>query len=403
MQLDSGGREPSVSTSIGFFGTYFCFFLGIGVFLPYLFLFLRDMRGISEAVIGIIALLAPLAVMISQPLWGSLGDMTGRPILIIQLASVGACVTALLMWQDISYGWYFLLVPLLYGLQSAVDPLVNAAAVYVEQQGKERGVFGKKRLWGSLGFIVGNVVGAHATGYFNLGIIFPLYAGVMVLLAVQVTMLTEVNMKATSGWELLRGLIRALKKPHYRWLLLFFILWGIPFGGNSVAFGWFWKDLGGTSTGLGYLWFLAAVFEIPLYLLTVKFKDYLSLRWLLVLATIFPAVRWLLYVLVPAPWMLYFVQPIHSLMFVSFSVGAVYMVDRLSDPVIRSTGQGLLAACVYGIGSAAGNWLAGTVYEFAGGNWFYLLLVLINLSALPVIFYKFHEFDSKNNLSVAGQ
>ena len=402
MQSDSGERVQSVSSSIGFFGTYFFFFLGIGVFLPYLFVFLRDMRGITEGIVGIIALLAPLAVMVAQPFWGSLGDITGRPILIIQLASLSAGAAALVMWQQISYGWYFLLVPLLYGLQSAVDPLVNAAAVYVEQQGDERGVFGKKRLWGSVGFIVGNLVGAHATGYFDLGIIFPLYAGVMVLLSLQVTMLSGVKMKATSGQELIRGLIRALKRPHYRWLLIFFILWGIPFGGNSVAFGWFWKDLGGTDTGLGYLWFLAAVGEIPLYGFTVKYRDYISLRWLLVLATIFPALRWLLYILVPVPWMLYFVQPLHSFMFVSFSVGAVYMVDRLSDPVIRSTGQGLLAACVYGVGSAAGNWLAGTVYELAGGYWFYLLLVLINISALPVIFYKFDEFDRDKNLSVAG-
>ncbi|MFP4686960.1 MAG: MFS transporter, partial [bacterium] len=321
----------------------------------------------------------------------ALGDMSGKPVLIIQLTSLLSGIMALLMYATppALYGWYFLLVPLFFALQSAVDPLINAAAVHTEQFNNQQGMFGRKRLWGSVGFVVGNLISAQVASLMGLEVIFSLYALVMIALALQVSMLKGVNMEASPPLELLRGLKVALKSPRYRWMLLFFIAWGIPFGGNSVAFGWFWSDLGGRAWQLGYLWMLAAVFEIPLYLLTVRFRRYLSLRILLLFSAAIPVLRWFFYIIIPVRQMLYFVQPLHSLMFVCFSVGSVYMVDRLSDPVMRGTGQGLLAACVYGFGAAAGNFMAGNIYHYFGAEVFYFSLIIINIIGVCVVLFKF--------------
>jgi PPP family 3-phenylpropionic acid transporter len=399
MATDNNDQEklrPAVP-SLGFFGTYFFFFMGIGVLLPYLYVFLRDYRGISAAVVGSITLLAPIVVLITQPLWGMLGDLTGKPVFIIQLTSLLAGISVLLMriTPAGSWGWYFLLVPLFFSLQSAVDPLINAAAVHVEYHSDDQGKFGQKRLWGSVGFVVGNLVSALASGWMGLEIIFLIYPLVMIALSLQVLMLKGVKMAPVSPLELLTGLKRALKSPRYRWMLIFFVAWGIPFGGNSVAFGWLWSDLGGEVWKLGYLWMLAAVFEIPLYMLTVRFRRYLSLRVLLIVSGIVPVLRWFFYIIIPVPWMLYYVQPLHSLMFVCFSVGSIYMVDKLSDPVIRSTGQGLLAACVYGFGAAVGNFLAGNVYHYFGPDVFYFLLIVINIVGVGVVLFKFKPLGER--------
>ncbi len=384
------GRKKPVGEfpSFAFFGTYFFFFLGIGVLLPYIFVFLRASRGMSEALVGVAALLAPLAVMVAQPLWGTLSDLSGRPVLIIQFASLAGGVTALLMWKDLYFAWYFLLVPLFFTLQSAVNPLVNAAAVQVEEAAGEQGEFGRKRLWGSAGFILGNIIAAQATHYYGLPVVFPLYAGVMLLLALQAFSLAGVEMQPVSFHEMLRGLRRAVKKPAYRWLLIFLVLWGIPFGGNSVAFGWFWKDFGGSNQGIGYLWLLAAIFEIPLYYLTVRFKGKLSFRVLLVISALAAGLRWLIYIMAPFRELLFFVQPLHAVMFVSLSVGAVYLIDHLSDPVIRSTGQALLTAAVYGLGSAIGNFSAGLIYDSFGPHYFYSFLIFCNFLCILVIITK---------------
>ncbi|GEM_PF-3077546 len=373
--------------NLAFYGLYFFFFLGIGVLLPYLFVFLRESRGMSEPAAGVAALLAPLSVMLMQPLWGTLADLLGRPVLLIQLASLGATVVSLVMWQRISAAWYFLLVPLVYTLQSAIEPLVNAAVVHTETLTDREGEFGNKRLWGSVGFITGNLIAANATHVAGLEVVFPIFSAAMFLLALQAFLLRGVQMNPVSLQEMFRGLRRALGSPTYRWLLCFLVLWGIPFGGNSVAFGWFWTDIGGGSRGLGYIWFLAAVFEVPLYYLTVHFKQRISFRFLLLFSTTVAALRWLIYILAPQPHLLYFVQPLHAFMFVSLSVGAVYTIDQLSDPVIRSTGQALLVASVWGLGSALGNLSAGLIYGYFGPTYFYGFLIACNILGFLVLIY----------------
>lgn len=383
-QVDSTSKY----ISLAFFGTYFCFFLGIGILLPYIFVFLRATRGMSELLVGIAALLAPLSVMVAQPLWGTLSDLTGRPVLIIQLASLAGGGSALLMWMNLHFGWYFLLVPLFFTFQSAVNPLVNAAVVHREEAAGEQGEFGQKRLWGSLGFVFGNIIGAQATHFYGLAVIFPLYAGVMVLLAFQAYMLVGIKMQPVSFREMLQGVKRAVNRPTFRWLLIFLILWGIPFGGNSVAFGWFWKDLGGSNQEIGYLWLLAAIFEIPLYYLTVHYKEKISFRVLLLVSASAAGLRWFIYIIAPFRELLFFVQPLHAVMFVSLSVGAVYLIDSLSDPVIRSTGQGLLMAAVYGLGSAIGNFSAGSIYHSGGPYIFYSFLIFCNFLCVLVILVK---------------
>ncbi len=397
-QTASSEHSDPPAIKFAFFGAYFLFFLGIGALLPYLYLFLRDARDMSPIMVGLATLLAPLAVMVAQPLWGSLGDLTGRPVLIIQVASLLVSLTAVVMWQELYYGWYFLLVPLFFVLQSAIDPLINAAVVRDEQQTGRQGEFGKKRLWGSVGFIAGNLLAAHATHSYGLDIIFPVYSVAMLLLMLQAFALRGIKTYAVGFSEMLGGLKRAVKTPAYMWLVVYLIVWGIPFGGNSVAFGWYWADIGGTERGLGYIWFLAAVFEIPLYYLTVHFKQKISFRFLLLLSACMAVLRWLIYLLLPVPWLLYFVQPLHAIMFVSLSVGSVYLIDMLSDPVIRSTGQAVLAAAIYGLGAAIGNLSAGIIYQLKGPEYFYGFLIICNLCCI-LIMIKISRIGQKNDFA----
>ncbi len=148
-----------------------------------------------------------------------------------------------------------------------------------------------------------------------------------------------------------------------------------------MAFGLYWEELGGSFFGLGIAWVLAAVLEVPLFWLSARFRDRINYRTLLVVSSLAAAARWLAYPLLPELWMWYLVQPLHAVMFVGLSVGGVYLIDRLSDPVIRNTGQSLLAACVFGLGSAVGNLLAGVVYDAYGAPVFYGLLLILSLSA----------------------
>ncbi|MFB6355660.1 MAG: MFS transporter [bacterium] len=365
---------------------YFLFYTGVGVFHPYLYVYLRE-QGMSETAIGWASFVAPLTVMVLQPVWGSLGDLTGRPARVIQGAALGACLMGLTFLLSVPLWLYFLMVPLFFGFATAFDPLTNAAVVQQEVKNDQQGGYGNKRLWGSIGFVVGAMVAGTVTRRFEIHWLFPLYSGVMLILLIKSNWLQGLTMSPTTPSELLRGLKHALGRSRYRWLLIFLVTWSIPFSGNFVAFGWFWRDLGGTNAGIGLCWVLAASLEVPAYWLTVRYRDRLSLRWLLALSGVFAALRWMFYVILSKPFYIYFVQPLHALMFVSFSVGAVYMIHNLSDDVIRNTGQSLLSASVFGAGAALGNLLAGQIYQSTNPHLFYYYLLSINIvSVLIAIF-----------------
>lgn len=380
-------RESSTSPLVGLRWVFFLFYMGVGVFHPYLYVHLRNL-GLSESVVGWISFLHPVCLLVIQPFWGSVGDYLGRPDRVLQIAGFGAGSVAVLFLFDAPTWAYFLMVPMFFGFGSAVDPIANAATVATDRAEGQHGDYGNKRLWGSVGFVIGAVVSGLISESFGISAIFPVYSLIMAAMIARSHLVSDVTLDPSTPSEIARGLKRALSVPRYRWLLAFLVLWGIPFSGNFVAFGWYWEDLGGPAYGLGLCWVLAAILEVPFYLLSVRYQDLISYRGLLVFSSGVAALRWLLYVLFPEPAWLYAFQPLHALMFVSFSVGGVYMIDHLSDEVIKNTGQGLLSASIFGAGAAIGNLLAGLVYDAYGPVHFYSLMIAINLLAVLIGIFK---------------
>lgn len=366
---------------------FFLFYMGVGIFHPYLYVHLRN-TGLSESVVGWISFLHPVCLLVIQPLWGTFGDYLGRPDRVLQIAGFGAGSVAVLFLFDAPAWVYFLTVPLFFGFGSAVDPIANAATVATDRASGQHGEYGYKRLWGSIGFVLGAVVSGGVSEWYGIPAIFPVYSIVMIGMLCRTHLVSDVELEPSTLPAIGKGLKRAISVPKYRWLLVFLVLWGIPFSGNFVAFGWYWKDLGGADYGIGLAWILAAVLEVPFYLLSVRFKELISYRGLLIFSSAVAALRWLLYVLFPDPALLYLFQPLHALMFVSFSVGGVYLIDHLSDDIIKNTGQGLLSASIFGAGAAIGNLLAGLVYDSYGPVYFYSLMIAINLLAIVIGVFK---------------
>ncbi len=372
---------------LGFLWVYGLYHLGIGFIHPYLFVFLRG-RGYAEARIGIATSLAHLSLLVVLPLWGLVGDISGKPHRVIQWTALGSAATAFLFFLPVHPVLLLGIVPLFYGFEYAVQPITNAAVMQEENETGGHGEFGSKRLWGSLGFVVAAPVGGYVAQNYGLGAVIPLYAVIMICTAIQAELLSKITSFKSSLPQLYRGLRRALSIPRYRWLLLFLLLWGTASSGNYVAFGWFWEDLGGSYQALGYLWTLAALMEVPLFLLTVRYLHRISYRGLLMASTAAAALRWFVYAGVPTRGWVYFVQPLHSVMIVGFLVGGVYLIDHLSDPVIRNTGQALLMGSVYGAGSALGTVLTGITYDAFGPVRYWIGMGGVSTAALLIAYFR---------------
>jgi hypothetical protein len=278
-----------------------------------------------------------------------------------------------------------LLVPVFYSVEYAIEPMLNSAVLLDDQKKNQTGTFGRSRLWGSLGFIVGAGVGGVVSEMIGMGYLFPVFLLVMVGLGGTVAGSKKFKSDSLKKRRFMNDLIQLLSDQKMLCLVLFMILWSIPFSGNFMAFSWYWEEIGGSSLGLGLAWGLAAILEVPLYLLSEQFWESIWLELLLVISPLVAALRWGLYLFFPEPEILFFVQPLHSLMFVSFSVGSVYMIDRLSTEATRNTGQGLIGASVFGAGAALGNLLAGNLYGLYGPKIYYGSMIGVELVAVAIM------------------
>lgn len=339
----------------------------------------------TESWLGLAFGLGPLAVMVSLPFWGSVSDVTGRSDRVIQLTAVLAGLSGLVLFFAESVLGVLLLVPLFYAFEYAIEPMANAAVLNQDTSGSRSGTFGKRRLWGSLGFIVGAALGGLVTYVTSWPVLFLFFLGVMVTLAIRANQIGDLRSSSLSLEQYVRSFLQVIKSPRLQLLLLFLVLWSIPFSGNFMAFSWYWTQVGGSSLGLGLAWGLAAFLEVPLYWLTVRYWDRLWLEGLLVLSPAVAALRWFLYLVYPEPEFLMVIQLLHGLMFVSFSVGSVYLIDMIAEAGVRNTGQGLLGASVFGLGAALGNLLAGNLYGAFGASTFYVSLIAVDVLALFVI------------------
>jgi PPP family 3-phenylpropionic acid transporter len=327
----------------------------------------------------------PVAVLVSLPLWGSLSDLTGRADRILQLTALTAGVASLGFLMELPVLGLLLLVPVFYSVEYAIEPMLNSAVLLDDQQENRTGAFGRSRLWGSIGFIAGAGAGGIVSEVIGMGYLFPTFLLVMIGLGGSVSGRQKFKSDSLKTSRFVSDLSQLLSDKKMLFMVLFMILWSIPFSGNFMAFSWYWEEIGGSSFGLGLAWGLAAILEAPLYLLSEYYWESVWLEVLLVISPIVAAVRWGLYLLFPIPEILFFVQPLHSLMFVTFSVGSVYMIDRLSTDATRNTGQGLIGASVFGAGAALGNLLAGNLYGLYGPKIYYGSMIGVELTAVAIM------------------
>src|SRR5439155_2694504 len=64
----------------------------LGIFFPYFSLYLRENAGLSGTQLGWILAIVPLVSIITQPLWGQVGDRTGARSRIVAVLSGGSAV-----------------------------------------------------------------------------------------------------------------------------------------------------------------------------------------------------------------------------------------------------------------------------------------------------------------------
>jgi DHA1 family multidrug resistance protein-like MFS transporter len=155
--------------------TIFVSMLGVGIIVPFLPLYARQM-GASAFVMGAIFSSFSLARGLTMPYVGSLSDRHGRKIFIIIGLLGYALLAVALIWA--SSPWELVLNRVLQGVFAAmVLPVSMALVADLTPSGQEGVIFGGFNTYFLLGFAVGPLIGGVTYDYIGLSANFLLMAG----------------------------------------------------------------------------------------------------------------------------------------------------------------------------------------------------------------------------------
>ncbi|MFD1696603.1 MFS transporter [Roseibium aestuarii] len=377
MLRGSFGLGPRIS------GLFACHFIGFGFYLPFFPLVLKA-RGVDPAMIGYILGGTTLLRIIASPVLSGLSDRSGRRRRSIFLYSLIAAGGVLLFLATERLEVMIAGIALLTIFQAPIVPLSDAYAMSaVRSHGLD---YGRMRLWGSVAFIVSNLIGGPivqlARGTFiGLGVLAGLVAtGLMAIALPQAAPAADKAGERAGATADTRPTAETgerapsiLLQPAF---LVALVCLGLIEGSHAAYYGYsslFFRSSGIPDTFVGVLWSVGVAVEIGVFIVIGRVSGRLSPLALVQFGAVAAVLRWTLFPL--SGGNLAFMLPLqalHGLTFAVTHVGAVRFIAAMVPERWAATGQGVLASSS-GVLMAVGMAISGPLYELSPAYPFWIM------------------------------
>src|SRR5688572_3665717 len=147
----------------------------------------------------------------------------------------------------------------------------------------------------------------------------------------------------------------------------------------------FLRQLGADEFSLGLTLTVATLSELPILFFSNRLLSRWNERQLIGAALLFFAIRALAYSLIAVPWLALPIQLLHGPTFSLMWIAGVSYADKVAPTGLEATAQGLFSGVMLGIGSAAGAFLGGLLYEYVGLVMMFRLVALISLVGMGFV------------------
>jgi len=356
---------------------YLCYFAILGAMVPYWTVFLRG-RGMSALEIGQLMAVGTLTRILAP--WASawVGDRMPRRIVVVRLAA--ALMTLIFCGMFVARGfWQVALVTAAFGFfWNAALPQFEI--VTLRHLGGAGNLYGRIRLWGSVGFI-GVVLGGgwllERSGLDTL--LLVLLATMAGTLISSLLVPDRPGAPAVQAKASLRG---ALRNPAALGFLAAAFLMQASHGPYYGFFSILLEDQGYTRSMVGALWALGVVAEVGVFLALARLLPRIGAARVFMASLLLAAVRWLLigHGAGSLAWLLP-AQLLHAATFGAFHVAALAQVQRFFPAALQGRGQALYSGLCMGGGGALGGVVSGFLWDSAGAARVYELAALTALLA----------------------
>jgi PPP family 3-phenylpropionic acid transporter len=348
-------------------------FLGSGIQLPFLPLWLKDKQLTGGQIALVMAMMMAIRIL-AMPVGTYIADRSGNRKLVITSAafSAFACYLAL---HFMSGFVPILIVAMLAAAMLA--PVVPLAEVLALEGSAHYGIdYGRIRMWASLSFLSGSLIAGALLEVIPVYFVVLLICGAQGLGALMTLVLPndKVIKKPVDGGTVSVKTILAVVTGGAFFIFLAAASIGQSSHGLLYAFGSVHFDaLGYSKFSIGKLWAVSVITEIVMFAFSNRFYNRLGSVNLIVIGTACAVVRWIVIGLYPPIALMYLVQMLHAGTFGFTHLGTMHYIREKVPGSMRNTVQGLYSALSSGVLMSATMWSSGPLYEAYGGAAFFVM------------------------------
>lgn len=374
-------------------------FLGSGIQLPFLPLWLKD-RGLPDSQVALVVALMMAVRILGIPLGTFIADATQRRRAVIITCAFGSTATYALL--SIMPGFWPILITgmLAAALLAPIVPLTETLAV---EGSAHYGLdYGRIRLWASLSFLTGSLGAGALLEVIPIGSVILLIAGAQALGAL-VTLLLPADRAVRAATKAepitLPALLALVSAASF---IVFMLAAGLGQASHGFLYAFgsvYFESLGYSKFVIGLLWAASVMAEVLMFAFSNRFyRTFGSVR-LIMLGTGFATLRWVATALAPPLGVLFLVQTLHSASFGLTHLGTMHYIRERVPASMRNTAQGLYSVLSSGVLMSGTMWASGALFEGLGGSAF---LVMAAISALACGLAVLLQAISPRGLSAAA-
>jgi PPP family 3-phenylpropionic acid transporter len=360
---------------------YFGFFVGMGMFLPFINVYWRQELGFNGRQIGLLSLIRPLMTVVFAIPVASFADRRQWRIPILMGALIGTGLVFVFAGNLHTFtawilGWLLLAI--------VMSPTMSLADSLIARMSLRHHLnYGTMRLYGSFGFALTAIAGGALWEQIGFKAMF-LTTGIAFLPVVFLASKLEEDASNTeqqehpSFWAIMQnsGLIALV-------IASFFM--GAAVNISNIFDGIYMRFLGGTEIFVGLMFGLAALCELP----AMHYRDRLAERLggppMLLLAYSILMVTFLGFMLVSQPWMLLCMAIFKGLGFGLCWVSTIRLSNERTPDHWASTVQSVITASFFGIAPLMASPLGGEIYDHFGPKAVFLCASLLVGGAVVVL------------------
>ncbi|TQV64452.1 MAG: MFS transporter [Sulfurovum sp.] len=349
---------------------YFFYFSLIGVYVIFLPKVLLD-SGYSTLEVGIIYSSAPFVRFVIPFVFQYYLKLTHK---IFNTTLILALVASFGFWQFVDNFTLYLLSNLIFGIALGIAlPFVETISLQV----LDKKLYGKVRLWGSIGFIlIALLLGRFLSSpdiafYYLIGLMFfTTIFGVMVASNDPIHQKNQQEDEHKSDFSLV--------KYWAFWVSILFMQ--IGFGGFYNFFTVYETAHGVSLEMVSYMWSFGVICEIVMLYFQAPLLEK-NLLLILKIATFLTAIRWFILFIAPSSVELAFgSQALHAFSFALYhSASITYVFGLYRD---KKLAQQFFLGVSFGLGGGIGALLAGKIY----GEYLFLIESMLTIIALVFLF-----------------